>query len=408
MSETSDVVVVGAGQAGLSVSHELSRAGIEHVILERGKVAQSWRDRWDGFCLVLPSWTVRLAGRSYDGSDPDGFMARDEIAAFLSGYASSFEAPVREGIDVLSLEKRDDGGFRLRTSDGDLIAREVVIATGGYQRPFRPAGAARFPASAEVMNATDYRNPGALPDGRVLVVGSGQTGCQIAEELHESGREVVLACGRAPWQPRRIGDQDTIAWLIGSAFMEMTLADLPSPMARLGANPQASGRNGGHDLHYRTLRAMGVTLTGHLLGCEDGRAMFADDLADSVAFGDARYDDLRALVTKAAGSRGVPVPEMPDPEPFDPAAPVHVDLNGFAAVICTSGYRPDYGRWVRLPEAFDQMGFPIQTDGSSTVIPGLHFMGVHFQRKRPSASLLGVGEDAEVLARRMVDSRRSA
>ena len=408
MNEMCDVVIIGAGQAGLSMSHELSRMNRDHIILERGRTGQTWRGRWDSFCLVLPNWTIKLAGAPYRGPDPDGFMARDAFVEHICGYAASFSAPVREGVAVQSLQRGHDGRFLLRTSTGDITARSVVLATGGFQKPHRPGGASEFPSSLTVIDADGYTNPRALPEGKVLVIGSGQTGCQIAEELHESGRDVVVACGRAPWQPRRIGDRDAIAWFEGTHFMNMTLAELPSPMARLGANPQATGRDGGHDLHYRTLQAMGVRLVGHLLGAEDGRAHFASDLADSVAFGDARYDDIRELVKKSALDKGLPVPEMPAPPPFVADAPDSVDLVNFGAALVTTGFRPNYKSWVQFPDAFDAMGFPIQVDGESTTVPGLHFMGVHFMRKRSSATLMGVGEDASIVAERMAQTRQPA
>ncbi len=404
MAEAFDVVIVGAGQAGLSVSHELTRSKREHVILEGGQVAQRWRGRWDSFCLVLPNWTVRLAGLAYSGPEPDGFMDRDVLVDYLANYARSFSAPVREGVQVDSLEAGSDGGFQLRTTIGDVTAREVVIATGGYQKPYRPAVTQQLPPGLTVIDAEEYRNPAALPPGKVLIIGSGQTGCQFAEELHLAGRDVVLACGRAPWQPRRAGDRDILAWLAGSPYMNMTPADLPSPQARTAPLPQASGRFGGHDLHYRTVQALGVVLAGHFLGVTDGRAQFADDLADSIAFGDARYADIREIVHRRAIAEGLAVPEMPDPPRFRADPPSSVDLRDFGAVIVTSGFRPDYRRWVNLAGAFDEMGFPITDQGSSTVVPGLQFIGVPFQRKRQSASLLGVGEDATVLVQRMLES----
>jgi putative flavoprotein involved in K+ transport len=192
-----------------------------------------------------------------------------------------------------------------------------------------------------------------------------------------------------------------MAWLVDTPFMNTTLQDLPSPSARLSANPQLSGRDGGHDLNYRALQAMGVKLLGHFIGVEDGRACFAVDLAESVAFGDARYKEACDLIRKAAIAGGLKAPELPIPPPFTANPPASLDLYDFGAAIISSGFRPDYRRWIRFPEAFDEMGFPIQRDGSSTVVPGLHFIGVHFQRRRSSATLLGVGEDAEVLASRM-------
>jgi putative flavoprotein involved in K+ transport len=405
MGDSHDVVIVGAGQAGLSLSHALTRDGREHVILERGKLGQTWRTRWDSFCLVLPNWSVRLAGQAYEGPDRDGFMPRDEFVDYLSSYAASFGAPVRDGVSVTSLERGEDGGFLLRTSGGEITSREVVLATGGYQRPHRPAAVDELPDSLMVIGAESYKRPEALPPGRVLIAGSGQTGCQIAEDLLLAGRDVYIACGRAPWQFRRPGGRDIWEWMVGTDFLNMTLADLPSPMARLAPLPQMTGRDGGHDLNYRTLQAAGATLVGHLLGAQDGRAHFASDLADSVAFGDARYSDLREVVRNSAAAKGLPMPEMPAPPPFVANAPGSVALRGFGAAIVACGYRPEYKSWVRLPELFDEMGFPIEEDGCSTVVPGLYVMGMPFQRKRTSATLFGVGEDAQVLAERMAAAR---
>ncbi len=302
----------------------------------------------------------------------------------------------------------DDGGFLLSTTTGDMRARHVVLASGGYQKPHQPPGADQVPPSLHVIDAEGYTNPEALPPGKVLVIGSGQTGCQLAEDLVDAGRDVFLACGRAPWIPRRLEGRDTVAWITETPFLEARLADLPSPLVRLGANPQASGREGGHDLHYRTLQASGVNLLGHFVGAEGGVARFAPDLAESVAFGDARHADLCELIRTSCAARGVPVPDMPPPPPFEANPPEQVDLGGFGAAIFTSGYRPDYTSWVEFPDAFDDLGFPIQCDGSSTVVPGLHFMGVHFQRKRKSATFIGVGEDAAVLAETIDRGTRSA
>ena len=393
-----DVVIVGAGQAGLSLSHELAAAGADHVVLERGRVGETWRGRWDSFCLVIPNWTVQLPGGRYRGDDPDGFMPKKEIVRHLVTYAESFRAPVREGVTVTRLEAAENGSFLLRTSSGDIGAKRVVLASGGYQKAHRPPAAAELPASVHVIDAEDYANPTALPPGNVLVVGSGQTGCQLAEEIFEAGRDVFLACGRAPWVPRRFEGRDSIAWINETPFFDATLADQPSPAARLLANPQLSGRRGGHDLNYRTLQSQGVRLLGHFTGVTDGRAHFAPDLAESVAFGDGRYAQLCELIRKTCAARSVRAPEMPPPPAFVADAPESVALSDIGAVIFTSGFRPDYTSWVRFPQAFDEGGFPIQQDGSSAVVPGLHFMGVHFQRKRKSATFLGAAEDATVLA----------
>ena len=238
------VVVIGAGQAGLAVSRDLVAAGVDHVVLERKKVGQAWRSRWDSFCLVTPNWTMSLPGFPYDGDDPEGFVLRDEIVRNLERFAHSFRAPVREGVEVQLLESGADGRFRLKTSAGEIEAAIVVLATGAYQRPHRPAAAAALPRTVLVIDAEDYTNPGALPPGRVLVVGSGQTGCQIAEDLHLASREVFLACGRAPWGPRRIEGRDIVTWLAKTTWFDTALSSLTSPSARLTANVQLTGRGG--------------------------------------------------------------------------------------------------------------------------------------------------------------------
>jgi putative flavoprotein involved in K+ transport len=395
------VAVVGAGQAGLAVSHELTLAGVHHVVLERGRIGDTWRHRWDSFCLVTPNWSVQLPGFPYDGDDPDGFMVRDDIVAYLERYARDFGAPVREGVEVDSVRRRAGGGFILHTSSGSLSVATLVLATGAYQRPHRIPGAESLPPGLLQLDAAGYSDPGALPAGDVLVVGSGQTGAQLAEELHAAGRRVYLSCGRAPWAARRLAGRDIVWWLVESGFMDQSPAALPSPAARLISNPLATGHDGGHDLDLRTLRAMGVTLTGRFLGANGREARFAPDLPESVAWGDARHRELMDLFRRTAAERGVEPPQVADPEPFDPAAPERVDLSGFGAVIFTGGFRPDYRSWLPWPDAFDDLGFPLQRDGESTTIPGLFFLGVHFLRKRKSALLLGVGEDATVVAGRI-------
>lgn len=398
--DSTDVLVIGAGQAGLAASHELAAAGVDHLVLDRARIGQAWRDRWDSFCLVTPNRaTLRLPGFPYAGDDPDGYLPRAGIVSYLEDYADSFAAPVREGVGVDTLEKTADGWFRARTTDGQLRARRVVLATGAYQRAHRPPGAESLPPDLSAIDIGEYRNPSALPPGRVLVVGSGQSGCQIAEELHEAGREVVLACGRAPWMPRRIAGKDVLWWVTESGFMDQSVGSLPGPEALLFANIQASGHNGGHDLHYRTLAASGVTLAGHFDRARDGRIHFLDDLPASVAWGDARHDDLMQLFSRAARERDLPEPEGPAPDPFEQHGPSSIPLDGLGAVVFAGGFRPDYRGWLPWPDAFDQTGFPVQREGRSTVIDGLYFLGVHFLRTRRSSLLFGVGDDATVVAR---------
>ncbi len=392
------MAVIGAGQAGLAVSHELSRAKVDHVVLERSRIGQAWRGRWDTFSLVTPNWTMDLPGLAYAGSDPDGHVVRDEIVDYLEEYAAAFGAPVREGIDITGLERGGQGEFVLRSPAGDLTTAQVVVATGAYQRPHRPPVEGAFATDLLVIDADSYSRPDALPPGRVLLIGSGQTGCQLAEDLHLAGREVFLSCGKAPWGPRRAGGHDIVTLLAMTDWFEHSLADLPSPAARLAGNILLTGRGGGHDLHLRTLQAMGVTLLGRLAGVDGKRATFAPDLGATVAFGDARYQDMcRLLAEKVTAARSIPLPELVEPPPFEAPAITDLVLDGFGTVIFTSGFRPDYTRWIQLP-GFDEMGFPVTADCASTAVPGLYFAGVHFLRKRKSSLLFGVGEDAAIVA----------
>jgi putative flavoprotein involved in K+ transport len=404
VTDTVEVAVIGAGQAGLATGYHLKQAGVEHVVLESGRVAETWRSRrWDSFCLVTPNWTVRLPGGEYRGPEPDGFMNREELVEHFQSWADSFAAPVKGNCQVTALDI-DGDGFALHLPDGTLTARNVVVATGGYQRPHRPAGAELIPPRLNQLLAEEYTNETALPEGAVLVVGGGQTGCQLAEELHEAGRKVYLACGRAPWAPRRLGGHDLVWWIIESGFWNRTPAQLPSPAARLVSNPLTTGHGGGRDLHYRTLHASGVELLGRYVGADERKAYFADDLAQSMQAGDDLARAFMKWVAALCEKRGIETPwEVPGPANLTSRTELDLDAEGITSVIWTSGFRPDYG-WVHAP-VFDDMGFPLQTDGRSEV-PGLYFMGVHFQRKAQSAVLYGVGEDAEVVVNHIVENRR--
>ena len=250
------------------------------------------------------------------------------------------------------------------------------------------------------MNATEYRSPASIPAGRVLVIGGGQTGCQLAEELARAGREVVLAASRAPAMPRRVGGRDTVDWLDDAGFFEHTLADMPSPAVRFASNPLATGAGGGHDLDLRTLDAQGVELIGHVLGTDGTSVVAADDLADCVAVGDQAIRDICTAIERTAAALGVPAPELPPTPDSDLVAAPAPRLADLGAVIVACGFRPAY-EWIAIPDVVDDMGFPVQEDGASTRVPGLFFVGVPWMRARKSPLLMGVGEDAEVVVERL-------
>ena len=398
-----NVAIIGAGQAGLATSYHLKQLGVDHIVLEAGRVAETWRSRrWDSFCLVTPNWSVRLPGGEYDGPEPDGFMNKSQLIDHFQGWADSFQAPVRETCAVTALDA-DGDGFALATSAGKIRARSVVVATGGYQRPHRPANADQIPDEVDQLLAEEYSCPDALEPGAVLIVGSGQTGCQIAEELHATGRKVFLSCGRAPWAPRRMGGRDLVWWIIETGWWQRKLTDLPSPAGRLLSNPLATGHGGGHDLHLRTLHELGVELLGRYSGAEGSKVHFGDDLVELITAGDTLSGVFKKRVDALAEQRGMPPPwqMLPVPE-FRSRTEVDLAREGVKTVIWTTGFRPGYD-WVRFP-VFDDMGFPVQEEGRSSV-PGLYFMGVHFQRKGQSAVLYGVGEDAQVVAEHIKENR---
>ncbi|MCI0156291.1 NAD(P)-binding domain-containing protein [Leifsonia shinshuensis] len=393
-------IVVGAGQAGLSVSHELEALGVEPVVIERAKPGQAWRDRWDTFTLVTPNWTMALPGSPYSGSEPEGHVPRDVIVGYLEDYAHSVASPIVEGVDVTRL-RADRDGLHAETNDGELVADAVVVCTGSFARQHRPSVLAAVPDSL-ILSSSEYRNPGQVPAGKVVIVGSGQTGCQIAEELVRSGRDVVLACGRAPWAPRRLDGTDIITWLERTTFFDATVADLPSPAGRFLANPQLTGAGGGHDLGFRTLQALGVRLAGHVAGCDGGRIGFVDDVADSVAFADEWWAGMRAMMRAQLPAKGFGIPEMTAPPPFRCEPVDEVSLRDVGAVVLAAGFRPDYS-WID-GDVCDELGFPVTQDGASLVMPGLYFCGVHFMRARRSALLFGVGRDAAIVAQEVAQA----
>jgi putative flavoprotein involved in K+ transport len=331
-------------------------------------------------------------------------MHRDELVDHFERWVESFGPTLLEETKVSSLEAAPAGGWVLTLEDRELRARAVVVATGAYQSAHRPQGAETLPRRIYQLLAEEYRNPDALPPGSVLIVGSGQTGCQLAEELHEAGRTVFLSCGRCPWFPRRLDGRDTMLWQIDAGWTERTPDSMPSPAARLMGNPQVTGHGGGRDLNYRTLHTAGVELLGRFAGAEGATLRFADDLAASVDFGDARWADMRNFIDAYCIRAGRQRPAYPDVEPLRLKTRTELDLvrEGVGSLIWTTGYRPDY-RWVKAP-VFDEMGFPIQFDGRANA-PGLYFVGVHWLRKLKSAILYGVGEDAQVVAEHIAGVR---
>jgi putative flavoprotein involved in K+ transport len=378
-----------------------------HVVLDkRGEVGSAWRDgRWDSFTLVIPNWSVRLPGFPYRGDDPDGFMKRTEFVSHLEQYASSFGAPVHFGVTVTAVDLAPGGsGYLVSTADGaTFAAANVVVATGSFQFPRPTKLADAFPPHIAQLHSSLYRNPDDLPPGAVLVVGSADTGCQITEELFESGRQVYLCVGRSSRRPRRYRGKDVMFWAATLGGLDRTADQLPDPSARFAGNPHLTGRNGGHTLSLHHFARNGVVLLGRLIDVEGDSIVLASDLRDSLAFADKGSDDFKNNVDAYVRETGIDVAAR-QPDPIDEVrsdasenAPPTLDLQhaGITSVIWANGYGFDYS-WVQLP-VLDAWGFPLQQRGV-TEFPGLYFLGMNLLHKRKSGILFGVGEDAEHVA----------
>ena len=407
MARTSETIVIGAGQAGLSTSCLLTSHGREHLVLERGRVAETWRsERWDGFYLNTPNWCHKLPGFQYSGGKPDAFAALPEVIAYLEDYARSFRAPVREGVEVLAV-RPDGSGFTVETNEGALTAENVVVAAGAYQRPTPTPLMAAVPSGVMQMHTSQYRRPSQLPDGGVVMIGGGQSGCQIADELIDAGRQVYLAAGRCPWLPRRYRGRELMHWMVETGLADQTVDTLPSPAARLLCNVPVSGNDGGHDCNPRWLARRGATLLGRLEGLDGWKLEIGGGLEESLAIGDEFVAAYRKRVDDYVRAQGI---HTADPEPADPRDPIsspsELDLRqaGVSTMIWANGFRPEY-RWIEGLE-LDQQGWPVHQRGVST-LSGLYFVGMHWLHKRKSALFLGAGEDAEYVVERIVE-RESA
>ena len=411
---SAEITIIGAGQAGLALSYHLTALGLSHVILEQGRIVESWRTkRWDSLRLIAPNWSLVLPGFAYPGPDPDGFMARDEVVGHLVGYAQSFGAPVHEGVRVISVDREaNDSRFVVLTEDGEFRTTVVVIATGALQRPKVPGYAAKIPATVMQAVPSEYRNPAELPSGKVLIVGSGETGCQIAEELARAGRDVFLSGGRSWWAPRRYRGRDIAAWLRLVGWFERLAADLPAGVHAGKPNPQLTGTFGGHDINPHSLARDGVGLLGRLDGIADGTAHFADDLSSNVAWGDEQARSLLRTIDGLVDEQGLAAPPADVPEDLlsttrgsepqytrDPPGSVARELDlrraGVSTVIWATGYRPDL-KWVHIPLS-DADGYPVHWRGV-TQVPGLYILGLDWLHTAKSGLFAGIGDDAGYVA----------
>lgn len=402
VAEFIDTVVVGAGHAGLALSYYLTMNGTEHIVLERGEVAQRWRaERWDSLVFQFPNWSLQLPGYGYQGVNPDGYASRNEFIQFLENYSSVISAPVRRRTEVLALSDTNDGSSMiLETSGGAMQARHVVVATGPFQAPKIPPASRYLPSSTYQIHARDYRNPAQLPPGAVLVVGSGASGTQIAEELHRSGRRVFLAVGRFHKTPRRYRGRDFYWWFDKLGYWHTPLTSMPPEAKSLRFVVTAV--DGGHDVDLRRYAAEGIILAGRLKAVDRGKVQFHDDLQKALVEGDAWYAKFRREMDAYAETCEPPLPperERAIPSSMElnlkPLLELDLEQEGISSVVWASGYSCDFS-WIKLP-LFDEGGDPIHVRGV-TERAGLFFLGLRRTYSIGSALVAGAVNDAAHIA----------
>ncbi|RWR29435.1 FAD-dependent oxidoreductase [Sinirhodobacter populi] len=403
--EKTEVLVIGAGQAGVAMSEHLGRAGIPHLVLERGRVAEKWRSgRWDSLVANGPAWHDRFPGLEFSG-DPDGFVPKEAVADYFVTYAQRIGAPIRCGVEVTRVARLNGrAGFRVETSQGPVEAEYVVAATGAFQTPVIPPIVPETPGLTQ-MHSADYRNPGQLPEGAVLVVGAGSSGVQIADEMMQAGRKVWLSVGPHDRPPRAYRGRDFVWWLgvLNKWDMEATPGVEHTTIA-------VSGAGGGHTVDFRRLAERGMMLVGRTEAYRDGVMTFAPDLKRNLDAGDANYLSLLAEADAYVARNGLDLPEEPEAKviPADPACvrdPVlSLDLKaaGVTTILWATGYANDYS-WMEV-DAFDGNSRPRHKRGVSTE-PGIYFLGLPWQSRRGSSFIWGVWHDAKFVADHIAKQR---
>jgi putative flavoprotein involved in K+ transport len=398
-------VIIGAGQAGLATSHCLAEEGIDHVVLERGEVANSWRrERWDSLRLLTPNWQSQLPGYGYAGADPDGYMSMPELIHFIQGYARSLVAPLHTRTRVTAVSQRGDG-YRVQTDRGDWHCRALVIATGAFNRPALPALAGELGSRVHCLSSRDYRNPGQLGRGGVLVVGAAATGLQLAEELRRSGREVILAVGEHVRMPRTYRGRDIMYWMHVTGLLDQRYDEVED-LRRLRRlpSPQLVGSPERATLDLNALSASGVQLAGRLAGLDGRRVQFSGSLANVAKLADLKLNRLLMAIDGfidaqgLAGEVGPPERQEPTRLPEQPRLDLDLSSGAIETVLWATGLRPDYS-WLQVP-VLDAKG-QLRHEGGVAAIPGLYVMGLPFMRRRKSSFLFGTGDDARAISRHL-------
>jgi putative flavoprotein involved in K+ transport len=402
MTKHIETVIIGAGQAGLATSYYLSKQGHEHIVLEQAsQVADKWRNqRWDSFTLVTPNWALQLPGAVYNGDQPEGFLPRNEMVGYLEQYAKQFSLPVQYNVKVTSVERSKDGSYHISTPAQDYIAENVVVATGFFQQPKIPASSDAIAKNIQQLHSSQYKNPESLVWGSVLVVGSGQSGCQIAEELNEKGRKVFLCIGNAGRVPRRYRGKDIIQWLQELGFFDLTPEQLPPGMGKFDGIPHLTGVNGGHTMNLHQLAKDGVNLLGHLTSAKGNVINLAGDMHETLARVDGFEKNVIGAIEEfiQANKTDAPREELPRLRyGFEQPVITQLDLaiEKINTIIWATGYTFDY-TMLKLP-VLDSDGFPIQQSGVSNY-EGLYFVGLPWMPSEKSGFLVGMVEAAKRIA----------
>lgn len=397
MTKLIKTIIVGGGQGGLATSYFLKKAGHKHYIFEKAQLpAQVWRNRWDSFTLITPNWMLQLPGAEYDGDNPDGFMKRTDVVNYFESYFNQFDLPVRYGIRVNTVELLNSHFF-IQTDQGEFLAENVVIATGLYQKPKIPHFHRKISQNIHQIHSSEYRNPELLPPGSVLVVGSSQSGSQIAEEIYQSGRKVYLSVSSAGRMPRRYRGKDVTRWMDKMGYFTRLVDELQSPQDKYASSAHGTGKDGGHTINLHQFARDGVTLVGRVKDASGYQISFASDLKENLM----KADQFEAYFIRevdayiATHKLDIPeesLPQMTDGYHLNELEDINLRDQNINSIIWATGYAFDFS-WVKLP-VFDKDGYPIQKRGVSH-ISGLYFIGLPFLHTGISGVIAGVGADAE-------------
>lgn len=401
------IIIVGGGQAGLSLSYCLKEKGFEHIVFEKNTIGYSWRSkRWDSFCLVTPNWQCKLPGYHYFGAEPEGFMQKDQIVQYIEDYAASFAPPITEGVEVLSV-RNSQGRFTVTTTIGEYTADTVAIASGSYHCPKIPPLAQNLDKSIVQLHSSEYKNPQSLPN-TVLVVGTGQSGCQIAEDLHLAGKKVHLCVGSAPRSPRKYRGKDVVEWLDKMGYYDLSIDQHPQKdQVRAKTNHYVTGRDGGREIDLRSFALEGMQLYGSLDDVKNPYLQFRDNLQQNLDGADGVAENIKKNIDKFIDSNQIQAPVEPSYQPvWQPKTTItqldyqHADIE---AVIWCTGYQSDFS-WIKMP-VFDEKGYP-QHDRGVTAIEGLYFLGLPWLYTWGSGRFSGIARDARYLGDRIAAKQK--